>query len=162
MKKAPKVFHSPAQRVEIESEIRSMEKMLRGGDDNRGDGVGYMSHTVSQIGNAGDLHREIASKKKLLKDGTPKKFKTTAEANKAYAWAKKAQKWIKDHVPNDAHVLYPTGKSKKGADHDFERSVQREMEWMKRGDKVVAQYKHIMQRLNPENPELRSIERLRR
>ncbi len=153
-----KAFVHPNQRKEIEREIKDLEGMLTG--------AGGMEHTTSLISNPAEIKQEIAQKRKTLQEGTPKKFRNDKEANKARAWAKKAEKWIADNAPkhSDASLLFPNSKSKHGADHDFERSVDQQIAWQKnkKAQAILNQYKNIMQRLDPEDPMVRNTERLRR
>lgn len=161
----PKEFFSEARITEIRGEIRELENQLRAmdGKETSSDGVGYMQHASRHIEDEKQLKVEIANYKRALEDGTPKPFKTTAQANQAYAWAKKAEKWIKENMPlqKEMHRNYPTGKSPEGAEFDFERSVKKQMAWQKEGQKHAMMYRYLMRRLDPENPEAGSIERLR-
>lgn len=146
----PREFITPERIKEIKQEISALERQMKGGEDNRSDGVGFMQHAVNRVSNPEDIQREIKKKKKHLSDGTPKPFATKAQANQAYAWAKKAEKWIKDRAPNDVFVTYPKPGN---AEHDFDRSVKRMTDWLQKGDKVYSTYRYVMRRLDPNNPE---------
>ena len=152
----PREFITPERVREIKSEIKVLERQLSGGDDASSAGVGFMDHAVRQVSNPEDINREILKKKKHLEEGTPKPFETVALKNSAYHWAKKAEKWISEHAPkgNDVFIKYPKpGKE----EHDFDRSVKRMTDWMKKGNKVVSQYRYIMRRLDPNNPDAGKI-----
>ena len=147
----PIEFLTPENRASIENDIRIFEKQMKGGDDNRSDGVGFMSHAVNRVQSPGDIQREIRKRKAILKAGTPQPFKNKRQANQAYAWAKKAEKWIKENKPNenDVGVVYP---DKGRQEHDFARNVDRMVDWMRKGEKVQEMYRYIMRRLEPQNP----------
>ena len=149
-----KEFITKERAQEIKQEIASLERQINGGDDNRRDGVGFMSHAVNQVQNPEDIQREINKKKLHLQEGLPKPFKSTVQANKAYQWAKKAERWIKQHHPDNVFVTYP----KPGAqEHDFDRSVKQMTDWLQKGDKVYSTYRYIMRRLEPANPDAGNI-----
>ena len=148
----PREFITPERVREIKSEIKALERQISGGDDNSSMGVGFMQHAVSQVSNPEDIQREISKKKRHLEDGTPKPFETVAMKNSAYNWAKKAERWIKENAPQgkDVFIKYP----KPGVEeHDFDRSVKRMTNWMQKGNKVMSQYRYIMRRLDPKNPD---------
>lgn len=152
----PKEFLSPERIVEIKREINELERQMKGGEDNSPDGVGFMSHAVNRVQAPEDIKREIFKRKKHLHDGTPRPFENPAHANKAYEWAKKAERWIKEHAPqgNDVFIKYP---SPGNQEHDFDRSVKRMTDWLQKGDKVYSTYRYIMRRLDPSNPDAGKI-----
>lgn len=147
----PREFITPDRIKEIKQEIAELEKSMVGGDDNRSDGVGFMSHTVNQIQDPGAIKHQIRQKKKILEAGTPKPFENQRDANKAYEWAKKAERWIKEHAPqgNDVQIRYPNPGRE---EHDFSRGVDKMVAWLEKGDKVYSTYRYIMRRLDPSNP----------
>ena len=149
-KKSPvREFITPERRVEIESEIRTLERQLSGGDDSSSDGVGFMKHAVAQVQNPDDIKRQIQKQKKHLQEGTPKPFATEAQANQAYTWAKKAEKYIRENRPEVKDPRYPKPGRK---EHEFARGVENMVEWYKKGKKVESTYRYIMRRLDPTNP----------
>ena len=152
----PREFITPERIKEIKQEIKTLERQLECKEDNSRDGVGFMAHAKNRIGSPEDIQREISKKKKHVEDGTPKPFATTAQANQAHAWAKKAEKWIKDRAPQgkDVFIQYPKPGNQ---EHDFDRSVKRMTDWMQKGDKVYSQYRYIMRRLDPNNPDAGKI-----
>jgi len=162
----PVTFMSPARAKEIKQEIRELERMIDpdGADDGAGSGVGFMKHTASQIADAGQIHHEIKQKRTMLKKHTPQKFASPKAANAAFAWAKKAEKWIINNMPDQKNhrEFYPKGVGTARRETNFEQAIQNELQWQKKSPKIVEQYRYIMQRLDPSNQNAGNIERLRR
>lgn len=156
----PVEFLTQENRAEIENQIKVLERQLSGGEDGNPDGVGFMKHAVEQVSEPRDIQREISKKKAVLKTGTPQPFKNKHQANQAYAWAKKAEKWIKNHAPQgkDVSVRYPNPGRQ---EHDFARGVDKMADWMKNGEKVKEMYSYIMRRLDPQNPNAGDIRGIR-
>lgn len=145
-----KTFMTPQRIKEVKSEVAELERMLLS------DAAG------KHIQDPGEVKREISKKKKMLTEFTPQKL-TGQKANKAYAWARKFEVWFKEHqLPNKAlHQSYPKGND---VSVDFEQAVQEQTRIMgnPRIQEAIRTYKHIMRRIDPENPMITNIERLRR
>lgn len=149
--KEPKTFLSDKQIRDIKADIASEERMLRNPD------------TSKYIMDRGEILKGISKKQKILHDHVPEKL-TGESANKLYAHAKKLAAWIAEYQPTKKELFRkPVSESD---DHtkimDFERAVKHQVEWMKKGQKAVETYRYIMRRLDPENPNIGSVEQLRR
>lgn len=143
-------FLTAEHRAEIENDIKILQNQLQC-NENPSDGVGFLKHVQDQIQTPADIQRELIKKRKQLDNGTPKPYETTAQANKAYEYAKKLEKYIRDNRQRekDIFVKYPTPGRR---EHDFARSVNREVDWMKNGKRAEMAYRYIMRRLDPQNP----------
>jgi hypothetical protein len=136
----------------IKQDIKELENMLKA-DKASG---------RPKIQNEAEFVAEIKKKKKLLKDHSPKELRGQNK-NKAYARAKELREIIADAMPKkrDYYQRYP-----KGGDmtHDFDRTVRQQMAFQKdkKLKQAVQEYKHIMRRLEPDDPTISNIELLRR
>ena len=144
---------SVAQINETKKEIESMERMLQA------------DRTGSQrIQDEVEFKGEIAKKKKFLQTHVPKKFRV-ADGNKAYTYAKKLEKEISDAMPSRKKYFqaYPNANDTR-REQSFEETVQMQMKFQ--SDKALKQkiqeYKHIMRRIDPDNPNITNIENLGR
>jgi hypothetical protein len=156
-KKKPKSIPTllkPADISRIKAEIKEFENQMSGREI-MSDGVGYSEHTRKHIQNDDDIKHEIDKRKKTLERLTPKSYKGE-QANKAWAWAKKTQKWIHENMPTQKQfrTMYDSD--------DFDREVLRQEKWQRHGDRVVDNYRYVMRRLDPSDPTLGDVERLRR
>jgi len=142
------VHASPSQIQELKSEINYLESMLA-------------SEAGSKIQDRTEFNAEIAKKREVLQAHAPKKLRGE-KANKLLKQARELEKDIKEAmVPaKEAYQPYP----KNGSSFDFERSVKQQMAFqLNKGiQKKVAHYKNIMRRLDPDDPTIANIERLRR
>lgn len=150
-----------ARAKELESEIKSLEKMLKSPAGER------------HIGDKAEFRKQIRKRKDELNNFSPKKL-TGRKANEAYATAKRLRNYIQERMPGskDYYRHYPRERDKDGnprtPDHtekmDFERAVAQQMKFQTdpRIQKACAIYKNLMQRLDPDNPNVRNIENLRR
>jgi len=133
--------------------------MLNGSDG--GADIGYYDHAAKHIQDPAEVRKEIYKRKKMLAEHTPTKLKGP-KANKMYQWAKNYEKWRKEHSLSNAQLgqMYPKSDSKSA---DFEQAVNAlYMEMtnpkLQRADMM---YKHIMRRLDPDNPNVTDSRRLR-
>lgn len=128
-----------------------------------GGNVGYHEHAKNRIVDTGEIKSEIAKKQKHLRDFSPKEF-TGKDRDKYYKKAKKYARWIHENMPpNKEHkMMYPKGVGTARSEVNFDQAVQNQVKWQLNGQKVVEAYKHIMRRLDPQNPTITNIERLRR
>lgn len=156
---AQKVYASEAVLREKKEEIKEMESMLQGGQIERG-----VSYRQDKIQEPELIKHEIAKRKRFIENSTPKKFKGE-EANKAYARAKELAEEIKDKMPNQKsfNQRYPSSSDRASKATDFEKAVQQQMAFQSNGMvQKVLEYRGLVARLDPENPMVRNIERLRR
>jgi hypothetical protein len=144
------VHASDRQIKDWKGEISHLENMLKA---DRASGN-------PKIADEGEFRGEINKKKKLIKEHSPKMFKGE-KANKALRLARKIEKVLQEHMPRkrDHEMKQPTGYSK-----DFERTVEQEMAYMTNPKLKELQlaYKNIMRRLDPQDPTVTNIERLRK
>ena len=145
--------HATVDQIDnIKKEVSDLENMLR---DDRASGRNKIQDTA-------EFNALIAQKKKILTDHSPRRMRG-AKANRAYAEAKKLKGEIAEHMLSSKQYDQPYPKSSRD-DHDFERSVRQQVAFQKDSalKQKVQHYRHIMRRLEPSNPELSSIERLRK
>lgn len=100
----------------------------------------------------------------LLEEYSPRKMRG-ANANKAYAEAKELAKKIKDAMPSSSDYFqrYPKNSDGHSKQADFERAVAQQVKFQTDPNilRMVARYKYIMARLDPSDPTIRNIEKLR-
>ena len=157
-KKALRTFLSNARIAEIKAEINEYDKMLKA--DDRGN-VGFLPHIRDHIQTPAEIKKEIAKRKEHLQQFSPQPFKGR-EADKAWAYVKKANKFMDEHrlTKNELFQKYP---KKDETSTDFENAVKKQMAWqLGIGQKVERNVKHIMRRLDPQDPTVTNLERLRR
>ncbi len=150
---------TPDQIKEWKQEIMELEGSLKGGSVDRGV---YSRNDLVQEPEL--IRRQIAKNEALIKKYSPRQMKGQ-EANRAYARAKELAAEIKESMPSQRE--YFQRGANKGDSHkkvmDFERAVQKQVAFQSAGmQRKVEEYRHIMARLDPSNPMVRSIETLRR
>jgi len=149
------VHMTEAQCREVREEIDMMEGML---NDPR-------PWVRNKITDEAEIRKTIKSKKKLIEDHTPRKL-TGQKANKAYAEAKKLADFIREQMPSRKDYFRPY--AKESDDHnrqaDFERAVQQQVKFQTDPEiqRAIIHYKNIMRRLDPSDPTISNIEKLRR
>jgi hypothetical protein len=142
---------TPAQAREIEKEIQEQEKMFK--------------QFGSKISDPASFFKDVAKKKRILRDHRATKL-TGAEANRAYARAKEIEGKLQEIMPTRREFYRPYPNEKTSMEHegDFNRTVDRQIRIQT--DPAIKQmmheYKHIMRRLDPDDPGVSNIERLRR
>lgn len=149
------VHASVAQIDETKREIKELENMLS--EDAR--------RKSPYIQDPDAVKGEILKKKAMLERCTPKKFRGQ-KANRALAHARELEAEIKEAMPssNDYFRPYPAKGKTFRQERDFDRSVRQQMAFQsdKKLKKKIREYKHIMRRIDPDDPTLTNIERLRR
>lgn len=160
-KKTPKksefdlVHITPAQVREIKSEVNELEKMFKA-DQASG---------RPKIQNEIEFKAEIKKKKKVLQNHAPKKLKGP-KANRAYRLAKELKKKIQAAMPSSRAYFqqYPKSSDKHNRQADFERTVAQQIAFMQNSEiqRAIQQYKHILRRLDPNDPTVSNIEGLRK
>jgi hypothetical protein len=156
---APKVFASEAVLREKREEIKEMETLLSGGRADRD-----VSFRNDKIQEPELIRNEILKRKKFIADNTPKKL-TGTEANKAYKRAKEIEEVLRDAMPTQKlyNQRYPSSSDRASKATDFERAVQQQMAFQSaKYQGLAAEYRHLMARIDPSNPTVRNLERLRR
>jgi hypothetical protein len=154
-----KVFLSPARIKEIKADIKEQENMLRGKGSS--EGVGNFAYTKEKISDKGEILKEIAKNKKLLKEHTPFKL-SPKQRDKANRLMKQREKWIREYQPSyrEHRTFYPKGTAKR--DTDFEQAVQHQMHWQRKSPQIVKEYRYLARLLEPNNPSAGNTEILRR
>ena len=145
-------FITPAQANKIEQEIENLETMLRN------DQSGYFGRP--KISDTTEFMKQIKEKKDILVNHTPKKLKGQA-SNKAYARVKELARLIKNELPTKKAYFMPYPKEE--SSFDFERAVDQQVKFQtdKKIQSMVREYKHLMAKIDPSDPSIRAIERLR-
>ena len=150
-----RTYMSEALLRENEGEVKSLERMLEE-DRHRKNPKIQDEHLIRE---------EIAKRKELIKQHGPHQLKGQ-RANKAYAEARELEGRIKEAMLSGKEFKrpYPTSKSSHRAEGDFEQAVQHEMRVMKdkKLKKDITRYKAIMRNIDPSDPTLTNIERLRK
>ena len=145
-------FLTPAQASKIEQEIEGLENMLK--VDRSGL---YGSPKISDIA---EFTKQIKTKREILEKHMPKKFKGQT-SNKAYARVKELAGLIKKELPSKRSYFMPYPKEE--SSYDFEKAVNQQVKFQTdpKIQSMVKEYKHLMSRIDPNDPTIRSIERLR-
>ena len=149
------VHVTPARIAELKQEINSLERMLK---DDR-------ASRNPKIQDEVEFRAQIKKRREELETHMPKKFEGE-QANKAYALAKKLRAYLQEKMPSKR--LYFQKQIKDSDSHskyqDFETAVQQQMVFQTdpKIQKAVRAYKHIMRRLDPNDPRICNIEMLRR
>lgn len=142
---------------DVKRDVVVLERALRGGTFDSRTGI---SLDLNRCGTE-DLQRELIDKKAYLKKYTPKKL-TTLQSNKANKRRKVLEEKIKKKLQGSKqfHQFYPKNQRK---EKDFQDGVAHEMKLLqdKGYKKDVAEYRHLMRQLDPEDPRVTNIERLR-
>jgi len=143
-------FITPAQAAKTRQEIESLETMLKADQSSK----------KPKIQDVGEVIQNIKKKKNVLENHTPKKFSGQA-GNAAWARAKDLAKKIKKEMPGkkEYYMRYP----KEESSQDFERVVNQQVRFQTdpKIQSMVREFKHLMSRIDPSDPTIRNIERLR-
>lgn len=138
------------QIASIKAEIEDIKQMINAGDETRRSDVGYFDHARTHL-DIDEVKKAIRAREAQLEKYTPKKL-TGEKANKALAYAKKLETWIAQNMPRETFVLFPRDKDPSTKAAEFERAVNRQVEWMKNGQRAINIYHHIMRRIDPDAP----------
>ena len=149
-------FITSAQERDLKEDIRTLETMYK--NDRSG------LYGKPKITDTAEFFAQIKKKEAILENHTPKKFRGK-NSNAAYTKAKELAGKIKKVLPDkkDYFRPYPSGKNPVSSDFDFERTVQQQIKFMTdpKIQSMVREYKHIMAKIDPSDPTIRNIERLR-
>ena len=145
-------FISPAQAAKIESDIENRMDMLRK------DQSGLFGKP--KITDVREFMGIINEKKSILENHIPLKLRGQA-SNKALARTKELAKKIKDELPSKKDYFMPYPKD--GSSSDFERIVKQQVRFQTdpKIQSMVREYKHLLRRIDPSDPTISNIERLR-
>jgi len=148
----------------LKKEIKELEQMWK--EDRQ--------RARPKITDEAEFQKVIKDKKKLLVDHAPQPFQSEAQKNKAYAASKKLAEFISNQMPPKRAFfqMHPKETDKWGnpvmPDHtekqEFDRTVRQQMRFQTNPkiQRAVHLYKNIMRRLDPMNPSIANIERLRK
>lgn len=158
-KKTDLVLATNEQISEWKRDIDGMERMLSGKELDSG-----VYGRKDLIQDPDQIKREIDKRKRLITTHSPQKLTGNA-ANTAFKRAKELKEEITKLMPSEKDYFqpYPSSKTPTHRGTDFENTVRRQMEFQKpEVQKKVQEYKYLMGRLDPSNPNVRNIEMLRR
>ena len=143
-------FITPAQAAKTKQEIESLETMLKADQASR----------KPKIQDVGEVMQNIKRKKTMLENHTPKKFRGQT-SNAAWSRAKDLAEKIKKEMPGkkEYYMRYP----KEESSQDFERVVNQQVRFQTdpKIQSMVREYKHLLRRIDPSDPSIANIERLR-
>ena len=150
------VYASPALIRETKAEIAELEKMLR--EDKAG------IYGKPKIHDLAEFNKVLKQKHDIINNHSPIKLKGQ-KANQAYNRVKELAEKIKAKLPpkSDMHPVYPRSKDPVGREFDFERAVNRQMAFQTDPvlKSMIREYQATMASLDPDDPTVRNIERLR-
>jgi len=150
------VFASESQIRAVKNDIVEMERMLI--DDKK------LFPKNPHIQDEVAFKAEIIKKQQWIERVSPKALKGEA-ANKAYTEMKNLQELVKDRMPKSSlfYQRYPKGSDPHKSVQKFEEGVRAQMAIQNDPVLKKAQFriKYLAARLDPANPELRNLERLR-
>ena len=143
-------FITPAHAAKTKQEIESLEAMLKADQASKS----------PKIQDVGEVMQNIKKKKAVLENHTPKKFRGQT-GNAAWSRAKDLAEKIKKELPGrkDYYMKYP----KEDSSQDFERVVKQQVRFQTdpKIQSMVREYKHLLRRIDPSDPSIANIERLR-
>jgi len=143
--------------ADVKKDVAALERALKGGAFDSRTGIGL---DFNRCG-TDDLKKELLEKKAWLRKYTPEKL-TKAQANKAYAKAKKLKEKIQAKLLPSKHYyqFYPTTRKK---EKDFDDVVNHEVDLLRDREykRDVAEYRDLMRRLDPSDPRVTNLEELR-
>lgn len=150
------VFASDAQIRAVKNDIRELETMLE--NDKR------LFTKSPRIQDETAFKAEILKKQQWLERHTPRALRGEA-ANKAYKEYKQLAEKLKENMPKASmfYQRYPRGDDPHTKHQKFEEAVKAEMALQKNPElkRAMFRFNHLAAKLDPSNPELRSVERLR-
>lgn len=147
------VHASPNLVAETKRDIASLEKMLK---SDKASGR-------NKIQDEALFREEIKQKEKILEQA-PKALKGAAQ-NKAYSRAKVLEEKIRKKIPGNKsfRMFYPKAGAGHDKETDFESAVREQMAFMQDAQlqSDIREYKYLMQNIDPSDPYMGDIEKLR-
>lgn len=159
MAKKPKkevvpVFASEETLKEVKRDIKELEIMLK--EDS--------ARARPMIQDPASIKAEILKKQQYVLRHSPTGLRGD-NANKAYKEAKELERIIKANMPGKKtyYKRYPKNEDDHSKHTDFENAVKQQIKFQTdpKVKHAIARYKYLMGRLDPQNPTVRNIERLR-
>ncbi len=139
---------------EVESDIRELELMLK--EDSQ--------RKVPKITDIAGVKAEILKKQQYIERYSPATLRGE-NANRAYKEAKELEKTIKENMPKSSLYgqHYPRGSDSHLKAQKFEEAVRQQIHFQTNPElkQKILKYKHLMARIDPSDPTVRNIERLR-
>ncbi len=149
------VHITPGRVAELKQEINTLERMLKADKVSKHPKI---QDEVEFVGN-------IKKKKEELRIHAPVKL-TGQNANKAYALAKKLRGILEKHMPTSKAYFQDQTRDKDSHDkkRNFENAVLQQIAFQTNPKlQMVAQrYKHLMRRIDPDDPNISNLETIRR
>ncbi len=134
---------TPATRKHLEEKIKENEALLQSAKKGT---YAKQSHI-----DAGQVARNIKKDKATLEANAPAKFSGGVEKDREHKRAEELAEKIKVGMPTDSEMkMCPPG------------MIGKHMAWNRKNKQRIAEYKGIMRRLEPDNPNAANVERLRR
>ncbi len=119
---------------------------------------------VPKITDIAGVKAEILKKQQYIERFSPPMLRGE-NANRAYKEAKELEKTIKDNMPKSSLYgqHYPRGSDSHLQAQKFEEAVRQQIHFQTNPElkQAVLKYKHLMARIDPSDPTVRNIERLR-
>jgi len=139
---------TPQQETEIRREISDLERMI----------IADRQLKTPKIQDETEFRANIQKKKKLLDDHTPRPLRPK-EKDQAAKRVKELDKIIAEHMPRKKDYY-----RRATQDMDFERAVNQQMVFQqnKQLQGMILERKHLLGRLEPQDPHIRNIENLRK
>ena len=138
-----KVFADPEQRAKLKKDIEGLVSMAASQGEDSTNEIGNYNFATKHL-DLKEVRREIATKKKRLKDITPNPLTVNVQ-NLALQKARAIKTWIIENKPKEAYVRYHNSEA-------FEKSVQAATRWLKHGSDMENRYNYLMQRIDPSLP----------
>lgn len=173
MKSEFDLVHAGVEEIrQAKREIKEIETILRGGS--LGGDTSQVFARTDKISGKEEIVKQLAEKKKFISQFAPKPFRSVHEKNKVYEVYKKIERMLQDNMPRSADYYqgYPKEVTSDGRpmspDHNIKRKFDNAVDhqvWFQTHPKIqkaIQRYKHYGRRLDPDNPEMTNIERLRK
>ncbi len=148
------IYASEARIKEVENDIKELEFMLK--ED--------AQRKEPKITDPDSVKAEILKKQQYIERCSPPAFRGE-NANRAHKEAKELEKIIKDNLLKSSQFSqqYPKGSDSHNKQQKFEEAVKQQMHFMTNPKikQAVQKYRYLMSRLDPHDPTVRNVERLR-
>lgn len=142
---------SPAELSQLKDEQREVNETLRTLD---GQGTEqYGQGTKAAAADRAALQRQERKLQDAIDAGSPKRFSTGYQKDKAWKEAQQLQERMSEHMPTKAEM--ENLRKHPGAD-------RKELNWQRNNAQNVARWKELQRQLNPGDPTASSIENFRR
>ncbi len=148
------LVHASVGRIKsLKADIASMTRMLE--NDQRS------AHP--KIQDPAEYKADVAKKQKELDDHSPRKA-TGEAANKLNRLQRELGKKIQERMPRSRDYFRKHPKGENHDDFDFERAVEQQVAFQRNTQLqyAIRVWKYARRCLEPDNPEITNIERLRR